>query len=116
LNETNHFEQNSDRARVSHSHAAVVAIGTSLLFLVVYGCSTLLLYQHHVIDVVSGFAFAALVMYAIDGLPWRLPKIGGTMFAALYAAMAVMFVVPLEFWCIVRRATHEAPPSSPLGC
>jgi hypothetical protein len=35
------------------------------------------------------------VMYAIDGLPWRLPKIGGTMFAALYAAMAVMFVVPL---------------------
>jgi protein phosphatase len=65
LNETTHFEQNSDRARVSRSHAAVVAIGTSLL------------------------------MYAIDGLPWRLPKIGGTMFAALYAAMAVMFVVPL---------------------
>ena len=53
------------------------------------GCSTLLLFQHHGIDVVGGFVLALLVMYAIDGLPWRLPKVGGMRFAVMYAVIAV---------------------------
>ena len=53
------------------------------------GCSTLLLYQHHIIDVVGGFVLAVLVMYAIDGLPWRLPKVGGRKFALLYGSTAI---------------------------
>jgi len=61
------------------------------------GCSTLLLYQHHFIDVVGGFVLAVLVMYAIDGLPWRLPKTGGSRFAMLYAGLSLALVLPV-FW------------------
>jgi membrane-associated phospholipid phosphatase len=57
------------------------------------GCSTLMLYQHHVIDVVGGFVLAVLVMYVIDGLTWRLPKMGGQKFAALYAITSCGFVI-----------------------
>lgn len=59
------------------------------------GCSTLLLYQHHVIDVVGGFVLAVLVMYVIDGLPWRLGKVGGTKFAWMYGVTALVFALPI---------------------
>jgi membrane-associated phospholipid phosphatase/protein tyrosine phosphatase (PTP) superfamily phosphohydrolase (DUF442 family) len=67
------------------------------------GCSTLLLYQHHVIDVVGGFVLALLVMYVWDGLPWRLPKVGGGRFAGMYAGaafglVAVVWVQPKMGW------------------
>ncbi|TWU43889.1 hypothetical protein Q31b_14210 [Novipirellula aureliae] len=61
------------------------------------GCSTLLLYQHHFIDVVGGFVLAVLVMYAIDGLPWRLPKTDGRRLAMLYASISIALVLPV-FW------------------
>lgn len=59
------------------------------------GCSTLLLYQHHVIDVVGGFVLAVLVMYLIDGLPWKLPKVGGEGFAVMYTVVALAFALPV---------------------
>jgi len=61
------------------------------------GCSTLLLYQHHVIDVVGGFVLATLVMYALDGQPWRLPKVGGQRFALLYAILAMTLAAPVAW-------------------
>lgn len=61
------------------------------------GCSTLLVYQHHVIDVVGGFVLASLVMYAFDGLPWRLPKVGGMPLGVFYATLAVVLIAPL-YW------------------
>jgi len=59
------------------------------------GCSTLLLYQHHVIDVVGGFVLATLVMYAFDGAAWHLPKVGGRRFAVLYATLSAALVLPV---------------------
>ena len=59
------------------------------------GCSTLLLYQHHVIDVAGGFMLALLVMYAFDGQPWKLPKVGGLRFAAMYGSAAILFALPV---------------------
>ena len=61
------------------------------------GCSTLLLYQHHVIDVVGGFVLAVLVMYAIDGLPWKQTKVGGSKFAWLYGVVAVLLALPITW-------------------
>ena len=59
------------------------------------GCSTLLLYQHHVIDVVGGFVLAGLVMYVFDGMAWCLPKVGGAKFAFFYGFMSFAFIVPV---------------------
>lgn len=59
------------------------------------GCSTLLLYQHHVIDVVGGFVLAVLVMYAVDGAPWQLTYPSEWKMAGRYAAAAVGLLVPL---------------------
>jgi protein-tyrosine phosphatase/membrane-associated phospholipid phosphatase len=37
------------------------------------GASTLLTWQHHVVDVVGGFALGALCLYAVSDERWRLP-------------------------------------------
>jgi hypothetical protein len=60
------------------------------------GCSTLLLYQHHVVDVVGGFVLALLVMYVFDGRPWRSPPFRtAPKLAACYVAAGVLFLSPL---------------------
>ncbi len=69
------------------------------------GCSTLMLYQHHVIDVVGGFVLALLVMYVLDGLPWWQPKVGGERFAWMYGVTAVLLALPIAWkptlgWCL----------------
>ncbi len=69
-------------------------VGMNFWFFLI-GCSTLLLYQHHVIDVVGGFVLAAIVMYVFDGLPWRLPKTGGGTYAQRYAAASILLAVPV---------------------
>ena len=74
----------------------VVRVAMNVWFFLI-GCSTLLLYQHHVIDVVGGFVLALLVMYAMDGLPWKQTKCGGQHFAILYALLATALALP-TFW------------------
>ncbi len=72
----------------------VVRLAMNVWFFLI-GCSTLLLYQHHVIDVVGGFVLALLVMYAIDGLPWRQTKVGGAKFAWMYGGVSVLLLIPM---------------------
>lgn len=83
-----------------HSRGLVRVIMNGWFFLI--GCSTLLLYQHHFIDVVGGFVLAVAVMYVFDGLSWRSRSESETgtiawKLAAMYALIAGMMVVPL-FW------------------
>jgi len=49
------------------------------------GLSTLLVGQHHVIDVVGGFALAAICFWAITPAPWRVPSEGNVRVGAWYA-------------------------------
>ena len=72
----------------------IMRIAMNLWFCLI-GCSTLLLYQHHVIDVVGGFVLAVLVMYVFDGIQWRLSKTGGFRFATAYAAVAGALAIPV---------------------
>ncbi|MGB7328969.1 MAG: phosphatase PAP2/dual specificity phosphatase family protein [Rubripirellula sp.] len=59
------------------------------------GCSTLLLYQHHVIDVVGGFVLAIFVMHFVDGRTWKTPHTGGRRFAIGYGMLAIGFALPV---------------------
>jgi membrane-associated phospholipid phosphatase len=57
------------------------------------GASTLLVYQHHVIDVAGGFVLAALVFYAISDSPWRSPVSRNRRVGAYYAIGALVLAV-----------------------
>lgn len=62
------------------------------------GCSTLLLFQHHVIDVVGGFVLAVLVMYMFDGHPWRSSlRVHSGRFATVYFSLALAFAMPVAW-------------------
>lgn len=74
----------------------IVRLGMNVWFCLI-GLSTLLLYQHHFIDVVGGFVLGVGVMYVFDGLPWRLPKVGGLKFAAGYGVLGLALLAPLAW-------------------
>lgn len=56
------------------------------------GVSTLLTYQHHVIDVAGGFVLAAVCFYFVRDQPLRMPVIGNRRLGLRYAAVAVACV------------------------
>jgi membrane-associated phospholipid phosphatase len=69
------------------------------------GASTLLTYQHHVIDVAGGFALGALCLYAVADARWRLPvtrapRIGAYYLAGAGACVAAAVSVPGR-WAVV---------------
>ena len=70
---------------------------TMNLWFFLIGCSTLLLYQHHFIDVVGGFILAVSVMYVFDGLSWSVEQTTNPKLATIYGLVATMFVLPV-FW------------------
>jgi membrane-associated phospholipid phosphatase/rhodanese-related sulfurtransferase len=78
-----------------HSRGIVNVVMHVWFFLI--GLSTLLLYQHHVIDVVGGFVLAILVMYAVDGRTWRQSKTDGQRFAWTYGTGFIGFLIPVFF-------------------
>lgn len=49
------------------------------------GLSTLLTYQHHVIDVAGGFALAAVVFWYVSPAPWRVATEGNVRVGGWYA-------------------------------
>jgi membrane-associated phospholipid phosphatase len=59
------------------------------------GCSTLLLYQHHFIDVLGGFVLAIAVMYAVDGQTWKTPVPAVPRLAATYGIAAFLLLLPM---------------------
>ena len=58
------------------------------------GFSTLLMHQHHVVDVIGGFILATACFYLVNDAPMRLPMVRnsriGWQYAALGLAMAVL--------------------------
>jgi protein-tyrosine phosphatase/membrane-associated phospholipid phosphatase len=53
------------------------------------GLSTLLIYQHHVVDVIGGFALGALCFYFIGDAPWRQPAGTNPRVATYFAVAAI---------------------------
>lgn len=49
------------------------------------GFSTLLTYQHHVVDVIGGFILAGLCFYLISETAWRIPLVPNRRMSAIYA-------------------------------
>ena len=54
------------------------------------GFSTLLTYQHHIIDVIGGFALAGLCFYFFQDQPLRQPVLGNPRVGAYYGAGAIV--------------------------
>jgi membrane-associated phospholipid phosphatase len=69
------------------------------------GASTLLTWQHHVIDVVGGFALGALCLYAVSDVRWRMPVtrapgIGLYYFAGAAACVGAAVSLP-TYWALL---------------
>jgi membrane-associated phospholipid phosphatase/predicted protein tyrosine phosphatase len=57
------------------------------------GFSTLLMHQHHVVDVIGGFILAAACFYLINDTPLRLPMVRNSRIGWQYAALGVCLAV-----------------------
>jgi membrane-associated phospholipid phosphatase/predicted protein tyrosine phosphatase len=57
------------------------------------GASTLLVYQHHVADVVGGFVLAAVCFYIVSDSPWRIAVIPNRKVGAMYAGGAIVLAI-----------------------
>jgi membrane-associated phospholipid phosphatase len=53
------------------------------------GLSTLLTYQHHVVDVIGGFILATFCFYLVGEAPWRLPMERNLRVGSKYAALGL---------------------------
>jgi len=70
-----------------HTRGALRII-TSVWFSLI-GFSTLLMHQHHVVDVVGGFILAAACFYLVNDAPLRLPMVRNSRIGWQYAALGV---------------------------
>lgn len=67
------------------------------LWFCLIGLSTLLLYQHHFIDVVGGFVLAVVVMYVFDGLGWKRKATPDFGIASIYGAASLLLIAPMAW-------------------
>jgi protein-tyrosine phosphatase len=73
----------------------------SIVWFVLIGFSAILTFQHHLMDVVAGFALGAYSLYFIPGSGWDLPVSPNRRIGAYYAIAALMiacFAVALWPW------------------
>ncbi len=73
---------------IRHSHGAVK--WTNRIWFSLIGFSTLLTYQHHVVDVIGGFILAGFCFYLIREEPIRLPVVPNFKVARYYALGAIL--------------------------
>jgi protein-tyrosine phosphatase len=71
----------------------------SIFWFVLIGLSAVLTFQHHVMDVVAGFALGAYCLYFIPESRWDLPVIPSGRIGAYYAIGALMIACfAIVFW------------------
>lgn len=96
---------------VRHSRGAVRWFNRVWFSLI--GFSTLLTYQHHIVDIIGGFVLAGICLYVIREEPTRLPVVPNHRVGAYYAvgAIAVMLLTTigwpgtaLLFWPAISLA------------
>jgi protein-tyrosine phosphatase len=75
-----------------HTHGLLRAVFRVWFSLI--GLSTLLLHQHHIVDVIGGFILASACFYLVSDVPLRLPMVRnsriGWQYVALGACLAVL--------------------------
>jgi membrane-associated phospholipid phosphatase len=57
------------------------------------GFSTLLMHQHHIVDVIGGFILAAACFYLINDVPLRLPMVRNSRIGWQYAGLGVCMAI-----------------------
>ncbi len=72
-------------------HTFGLAHGAVHVWFSLIGLSTLLTYQHHVVDVIGGFLLATVCFYLVRSEPWRLPCEPNRDVGALYGLGAACF-------------------------
>lgn len=66
----------------------LLRLATNVWFSLI-GLSTLLTYQHHVVDVIGGFILAAFCFYVVQDASWRLPMVRNSRIGWIYAGGAL---------------------------
>jgi protein-tyrosine phosphatase/membrane-associated phospholipid phosphatase len=74
-------------------HARGVWRGASHVWFSLIGFSTVLTYQHHVLDLAGGFALAGYCFYAVREIPGRLPVVVNRRVGSYYALGATTLLV-----------------------
>ena len=86
-------------ARLYFRHTAGPVRWATAAWFSLIGFSTVLVYQHHVMDVVGGFGLAWLCFYAVGGGPWRTPVTPNRRIGAYYGAAGfVALGIGLAVW------------------
>ena len=104
-------------AQIYARHTGGILRAASNVWFILIGLSAVLTYQHHVMDVVAGFALGAYCLYFIQESSWRLPVIENRRVGAYYAIgtlVAGMFVIlwwpwgALLLWPMIALAVTAA--------
>jgi membrane-associated phospholipid phosphatase len=70
----------------------VLRVASSIWFSLI-GFSTLLMHQHHIVDVIGGFILAAACFYLINDVPLRLPMVRNSRIGWQYAGLGVCMAI-----------------------
>ena len=72
----------------------------STFWFVLIGFSAVLTFQHHLTDVVAGFALGAYCLYFIPESTWNLPVVPNRRIGVYYAIAALMTIPGSPFWSL----------------
>ncbi len=70
----------------------LLRVASSIWFSLI-GFSTLLMHQHHVVDVIGGFVLAAICFYVINDVPLRLPMVRNSRIGWQYIALCASLTI-----------------------
>lgn len=84
------------RTILAHTYArhtrGLLRVASSVWFSLI-GLSTLLVHQHHVVDIIGGFILAAACFYIVSDVPWRLPMVRNSRIGLQYLTLATCLAI-----------------------